>query len=257
MASVALDTYDIDYFPIELIPAERWIALQTEVVRAVLVTEHPWVDALAGGIRFLPWNTQAIEAVKEQFPTVVTSQLPANTYPWQSMPIPGYTPIGEGPTATATRDIADETLAPGENTNVTITINNAQPQALGLDEDPPAGWLVAVVNSGGGQYNPALVEWVWLEAAAGTITVVYNLTVPLGTSEGIYDIDGTLFTSQDGVAVGGYSTITVSFFDPWDYDLDEDGVISKTEALAAVVDYFDGAITKEQALAVIVLYFAT
>jgi len=44
-------------------------------------------------------------------------------------------------------------------------------------------------------------------------------------------------------------------FDPWDYDVDEDGVISKMEALTAVVDYFGGLITKQQALAVIVLYF--
>jgi len=46
-------------------------------------------------------------------------------------------------------------------------------------------------------------------------------------------------------------------FDPWFYDENEDGVISKTEALTAVADYFAGSITKHQALEVIVLYFAT
>jgi len=56
----------------------------------------------------------------------------------------------------------------------------------------------------------------------------------------------------------GYSLLKAHVvFDPWVYDVDKDGVISKTEALTAVVDYFDGLITKEQALEVIVLYFAT
>jgi len=43
-------------------------------------------------------------------------------------------------------------------------------------------------------------------------------------------------------------------FDPMDYDADSDGVISKSEALTAVIDYFDDVITKEQALEVIVAY---
>lgn len=38
------------------------------------------------------------------------------------------------------------------------------------------------------------------------------------------------------------------------YDADGDGVISKTEALTAVADYFNGEITKAQALLVIVEY---
>lgn len=45
--------------------------------------------------------------------------------------------------------------------------------------------------------------------------------------------------------------------DPWDYDTDEDGEISKAEALNAIVDYFDGVITKDLALQVIALYFAS
>ena len=111
---------------------------------------------------------------------------------------------------TATRDIADQTLAPGESTNVTITINNAQLQALGLDEDAPAGWTVAEVNNGGGQYNATLVEWFWMQAAAGTVTVTYNVTVPAGTTAGTYTISGSLFSNEGTVAVGGESQITVS-----------------------------------------------
>ncbi len=111
---------------------------------------------------------------------------------------------------TATRNIADQTLAPGGSTNVTVTINNAQLQALGLDEDPPASWPVAAVDNGGAQYNATEIEWFWLQAAAGTVTVIYNLTVPLGTADGTYDIAGTLVSGEGTVAVGGETTITVS-----------------------------------------------
>jgi hypothetical protein len=49
---------------------------------------------------------------------------------------------------------------------------------------------------------------------------------------------------------------TPDTFDPWSYDDDKDGEISKVEALNAVVDYFDGVITKDQAIEVLWLYFA-
>ena len=39
------------------------------------------------------------------------------------------------------------------------------------------------------------------------------------------------------------------------YDADENGLISREEALAAVNDFFSGNITREQALEVIALYF--
>jgi len=44
-------------------------------------------------------------------------------------------------------------------------------------------------------------------------------------------------------------------WDPWEYDTDSDDIIQKTEAIQAVMDYFDGDITKAQAIEVIMLYF--
>ena len=41
------------------------------------------------------------------------------------------------------------------------------------------------------------------------------------------------------------------------YDDDHDGAISKEEAIAAVIDYFNGRITKEEAIAIIILYFSS
>ncbi len=39
--------------------------------------------------------------------------------------------------------------------------------------------------------------------------MIYNLTVPLGTADGTYDIAGTLLSGEGTVAVGGETTITV------------------------------------------------
>jgi len=46
------------------------------------------------------------------------------------------------------------------------------------------------------------------------------------------------------------------FFDPWDYDEDESGDISKDEAIGAIQDYFNGLMAKAQAIQVVMLYFA-
>jgi len=44
--------------------------------------------------------------------------------------------------------------------------------------------------------------------------------------------------------------------EPWPYDADDNGIISKSEALVAIADYFAGDITKWQALEVIALYYS-
>jgi hypothetical protein len=46
------------------------------------------------------------------------------------------------------------------------------------------------------------------------------------------------------------------FFDPWDYDEDDNGEISKAEAIGAIQSYFNGLIAKVQAIQVVMLYFA-
>ena len=84
-------------------------------------------------------------------------------------------------------------------------------------------------------------------------TAVATVTSPgggliTGVADGSATVTVSYETKTDTVSV------TVSAFDPMDYDEDGDGVISKNEATTAVVDYFDGTITKDQALEVIVEY---
>ncbi|HEX73549.1 MAG TPA: cobalamin-binding protein [Dehalococcoidia bacterium] len=45
------------------------------------------------------------------------------------------------------------------------------------------------------------------------------------------------------------------FFDPWDYDEDKNGEISKDEAIGGIQDYFNGLMAKAQAIQVVMLYF--
>ena len=44
-------------------------------------------------------------------------------------------------------------------------------------------------------------------------------------------------------------------FDPWGYDEDSNGSIDKSEAIRAVIDYFDYKISKAQVIRVVMLYF--
>jgi len=52
------------------------------------------------------------------------------------------------------------------------------------------------------------------------------------------------------------SPVAADDFTPWTYDSNYDGIMSKSEALAAVADYFSGWITKANALEVIAKYYA-
>jgi len=74
-----------------------------------------------------------------------------------------------------------------------------------------------------------------------------------GVAEGSATVTATY--TEDEITKTAEVSVTVSgVFDPMVYDADEDGAISKTEALTAVTDYFDSEITKAQALLVIVEY---
>ena len=113
--------------------------------------------------------------------------------------------------ASAIRDIEIQTLAPGESTDITVTITNNVTQALSLDEDIPAGWNLTRVSDDANQFKPSTNEWIWFSAGAGvTKTVIYNLEVPSDATAGDYSITGTIINASGVIdAVKGEGTITV------------------------------------------------
>jgi len=113
--------------------------------------------------------------------------------------------------ATAVRDIEKQTLAPGESTNITVTITNNVAQPLSLDEDIPEGWSLTRVSDDADAYKPSTNEWVWFVINEGeTKTVIYRLTVPDNATEDSYNITGRI-SNVSGVidTVKGEDTITV------------------------------------------------
>jgi len=148
-------------------------------------------------------------------------------------------------------------------------------RTLPVSVDPGADFDVSIEASGCGSFGqvvetlPSGFSYVGTASTKISVTttdniikftfigdsVTFTYTVKALTTAGTYTFSG-IVKDADKVeyTIGGDTSITVGF-DPMDYDADEDVVISKTEALNAVVDYFDGVITKEQALEVITLYF--
>ncbi len=75
-------------------------------------------------------------------------------------------------------------------------------------------------------------------------------------NDGARDIIISADHSDGNGTNAGQVYLILNEFSPWDYDTNRDGIISKQEALVAVVDFFAGQITKQQALEVIVLFFS-
>ncbi len=85
----------------------------------------------------------------------------------------------------------------------------------------------------------------------------FNYALQAPVNEGNYKFRGIARDDdQTPYTVGGNSVLVVGDWDPWEYDTDTSGDVSKQEALVAVVDFFGGQICKSQALDVIVLFFS-
>ena len=118
----------------------------------------------------------------------------------------------------ATRDISDQTVEAGSTFTVTLTLTaNEDIQAPTLDEALPTGWTVTEVDNGGATYKAATTEWVWTTAmpSGETKTVIYDVTVPAGTTPQDYDITGQASAYEvSPVTIGGESTVTVGTASP-------------------------------------------
>ena len=144
--------------------------------------------------------------------------------------------------ASATRDIEVQTLAPGQSTNITVTITNNVSQGLSLDEDIPAGWNLTQVSDDANKFKNSTNEWVWFSVGAGvTKTVIYNLEVPSDAIEDNYNIAGVISNASGEIdTVKGEGEITVSNLTISDYyrSLGEyPDVVETTDILTAADDW--------------------
>ncbi len=103
--------------------------------------------------------------------------------------------------------------------------------------------------------NWTVVERIW-QTGGGNLE--YELTGLAGGSQ--YDVEVRAVNASGAGAWSSALTATVpaTLDDVIDrYDKNDDGKISKEEAITAVIDYFNGIITREEAIAVIIAYFSS
>ncbi len=156
--------------------------------------------------------------------------------------------------ATATRDLPN-TVLPNTQFDVTVDVNGCG-VAGQVIETLPFGFTYVGIDDPL-DYNVTINgQTVTITFIGASKNITYQVMSP--ATQSIYTFSG-IATGDDMVAdsVGGDTTINVTAGPPWSYDTDQDGVVSKQEALVAVVDFFAGQITRQQALEVIVLFFET
>jgi len=110
---------------------------------------------------------------------------------------------------------------------------------------------VIIVTAMGGTAGPVW-EWVVTEPRLADVSARKNGRVYYAESNWVERPGPRIVLGLEQLAKYIHPEI---FFDPWDYDQDDNGTIEKTEAIKAVQDYFNGLIAKVQAIQVVMLYF--
>jgi len=160
--------------------------------------------------------------------------------------------------------LIDALAALGDTTPLTVTSTSPVADATGV----AVGTTVSVTFSEAMESSTITTSSFTLDSVSGSVSYdsgTYTATfTPSANLEEITTYTATLSTAITDTAGNplasaySWSFTTVSgVFDPWIYDEDEDGAISKSEALTSITDYFAGDITKAQALEVIALYFTS
>ena len=90
-------------------------------------------------------------------------------------------------------------------------------------------------------------------ALQGEVRFSYN--VQASDETGVYYFEGILADEGLNQAVVQGDTEVVVNWSPWFYDANADGIIQMSEAVNALVDYFEGFLTREKVIRVLQLYF--
>lgn len=108
------------------------------------------------------------------------------------------------------RTIEKKVVEAGTGTNVTVIIRNDDIQrSLSMKESIPPGWNLTQISDDADIFKAITNEWLWLKVENNTVkTIKYRITVPSGTTPGIYDINGNI-TTGEGTTSGAKGTIEV------------------------------------------------
>jgi hypothetical protein len=91
---------------------------------------------------------------------------------------------------------------------------------------------------------------------SGGSTKAVSFPVTMPTEGGTYTVTAKILVGGEVIAThAGQDVKIAAEFDPWSYDTNKDGVISKAEILVALTEYFDGLLTKDQIMELIQLYY--
>ena len=177
------------------------------------------------------------------------------------------------------RDDEDATGAPitGEDADamvdVTINVTNVEePGTVTLDSDQPVAdtALMATLDDPDGGVTGVTWQWASSDAMDGTFDdiagAMSDTYTPAAGDAGMYLMVTASYTDAEGPnksaeavsanAVTATPTTGTGSVVGDRYDANGDGVIQKSEAIAAVFDYFDRKIDKPDAIEVIMLYIA-
>jgi len=183
--------------------------------------DYTGVDEDKDGIGDTPYEIPGGAGASDNYP-LMEPYSPNNPPNQPSNPFPANNATGVSIPVTLSVTASDP-----DGDTMTVTFYNASDDsAIDTDTDVASGSKAEVVWSG----LDLNTEYSWY--------VIAN--------------DGELDSLQSDT----WSFTTAGEWDPWGYDENSDGEIQKSEAIQAVVDYFDGTITKEQAIEVVLLYFA-
>ena len=193
-----------------------------------------------------------------------------------SLAIPGLAAQQTEDTVTVTVN-APEYVEEGETFNVTIDVDsitdfNAAQFDLSFDSS-----VVNVTEVADGRLDDAAIPVsMWAFVGSETIRVLLHIPGAKGVSglgylakisfevigktgnrSGLNISNGLLVNNKAEEIPAEWidDEIIVGLFDPWRYDVNENGVIEKREVIDAIRDYFNDVITKEQVIEVIRLYF--
>ncbi|MCS7197122.1 MAG: PKD domain-containing protein [Candidatus Bipolaricaulota bacterium] len=106
-------------------------------------------------------------------------------------------------------------VTPGQTVRIIILLRiNQTINGLGLDEDPPKGWMVKEVQNGGAILKKAELQWLWTQrfSQGQLVAVIYDLIVPTSVSASTFILKGLLtsFSPRLVASVVGESEIRVS-----------------------------------------------